>query len=192
MSKSAVGIELPKRVAENIDRFTGRAWLLLDILDWLERSNERVFLLTGDPGTGKSSVAAWLAGFGPKPVDPGQALKLESLRGRIKAAHFCVAESGTIAPQALARHIAEQLARKVEGFGQMLIAASGERVQLSVEQHMGRGRGRRSGKGHFDRQARPWGARRRGELRPHTAGAAKQAVQKRLLRANRSVGRFSR
>ena len=52
---------LPKRVAENVGQFTGRAWLLPKILEWWDEGDERLFLLTGGPGTGKSMILAWLA-----------------------------------------------------------------------------------------------------------------------------------
>lgn len=49
---------LPKKVREYIGEFAGRTWLLPKILDWYQNSYERLLLLTGDPGTGKSMVAA--------------------------------------------------------------------------------------------------------------------------------------
>jgi predicted ATPase len=33
---------------------------------WDDHKDERIFLLTGGPGTGKSMILAWLAGFGPE------------------------------------------------------------------------------------------------------------------------------
>ncbi len=35
-----------------VSDFTGRAWLLPIVLDWLEKPNERLFILTGEPGAG--------------------------------------------------------------------------------------------------------------------------------------------
>jgi hypothetical protein len=61
---------LPTKIEHYIGEFAGRAWLLPQILDWYENSSERFLLLTGDPGAGKSMVAAWLAGSGPLPEDP--------------------------------------------------------------------------------------------------------------------------
>jgi hypothetical protein len=51
---------LPKPIAENIEHFTGRTWLLPTLLEWLEKSDERMFILSGEPGTGKSMNIAWL------------------------------------------------------------------------------------------------------------------------------------
>jgi hypothetical protein len=58
-------INLPWRIAEQSGQFSGRAWLVPRILNWLERIDERVFLLTGDPG-GKSMIVACLVGFGAR------------------------------------------------------------------------------------------------------------------------------
>ncbi|MBN1364746.1 MAG: TIR domain-containing protein [Syntrophaceae bacterium] len=42
--------------------FVGRQWLANDIDNWLsEGSKSRVFVLTGEPGVGKSAFSAWLA-----------------------------------------------------------------------------------------------------------------------------------
>jgi len=41
-------INLLSRIAENVDRFTGRAWLLPEVLTWFEEApDQRLFLITG-------------------------------------------------------------------------------------------------------------------------------------------------
>jgi hypothetical protein len=125
-----MAIELPKLVAENIGRFTGRAWLLPVLLDWYEKSDERIFLLIGGPGTGKSMISAWLAGFGPQPHDPAAQSQLKQLREAVKAVDFCQAASRNITPQALAENTANQLTANVPGFGAALAATLAERVQI--------------------------------------------------------------
>src|SRR5687768_2501098 len=94
--------QLPKALADNIPHFTGRTWLLQPILDWLETSGERIFMITGEPGTGKSILSAWLAGAGPSPADPGLETQLSKIRKQVGAVHFCIAASGNIAPKAFA------------------------------------------------------------------------------------------
>src|SRR5512145_2674807 len=108
--------ELPKEVAENIKHFTGREWLLPRILEWFDHSDKRYFLLSGDPGTGKSMVLAWLAGFGPEPQDALAREQLTCLRAAVKVAHFCQASSRNITPQAFAESAANQLTDSVRGF----------------------------------------------------------------------------
>jgi hypothetical protein len=55
-------LPLPKNIARTISLFHGRKWLVPVLYDWFERSEDRFFILTGGPGTGKSSFIAWLAG----------------------------------------------------------------------------------------------------------------------------------
>jgi hypothetical protein len=132
-----VKVELPKRVAENINQFTGRAWLLPKLLEWWDNTEERLFLLTGGPGTGKSMVLAWLAGSGPEPKDEPAREQLSRLRGAVKAAHFCQAASRNLSPQAFAENIVNQLTGAVRGFGDALAATLAERVQITAPQTVG-------------------------------------------------------
>lgn len=106
-----------ERVITSINEFTGRRWLLPEIIDWL-KSDELFFVLTGLPGTGKSSIAAWLAGFGNcENSDPN----LKYIRSLVKAVHFTQHNlSNTI--KNLAENVAEQLSQNVEGFGQVLLS----------------------------------------------------------------------
>ncbi|MCZ7572412.1 MAG: hypothetical protein M5U01_27990 [Ardenticatenaceae bacterium] len=129
--------ELPRTIAATIDRFTGRAWLLPRLIEWLEQSDERLFILTGGPGTGKSMIVAWLAGAGPSPADSMARSQLEQLRARVAATHFCIAASRNTAPQAFAENVANQLTRSIEGFGDALAGTLSERVQISVDQAIG-------------------------------------------------------
>jgi tetratricopeptide (TPR) repeat protein len=124
-----VAIDLPKRVAENIGRFTGRAWLLPQILNWWDKSDDRLFLLTGGPGTGKSMVVAWLAGFGPLPSEADARVRLARLRGAAKAAYFC-RSGGLNTPRLFAESVASQLANTVSGYREALKTILEDRVQI--------------------------------------------------------------
>ncbi len=80
-----------KRLTEN---FTGREWVFKEIDRWLRQSNERFFILTGEPGVGKSAIAA----------------RLTQLRQDIAAYHFCIAgRSDTIEPNNVLLSLAAQL-----------------------------------------------------------------------------------
>src|SRR5262245_11598206 len=124
--------DLPKRIAEKVDGFTGREWLLPKLLEWWEQDTERLFLLTGGPGAGKSMIVAWLSGHGPLPEDPTAQRHLISVRSVIKAAHFCQADSRNISPLAFAESIANQLAQSVAGFAEAVKATLAARVQISA------------------------------------------------------------
>jgi hypothetical protein len=123
-----VAFELPKRIADNIGHFTGRAWLLPKVLEWWDnRSDERLFLLTGGPGTGKSVIVARFAGLEPEPSDPLVASEdLKRLKREVKAGYFCQAASRNISPQAFAKSIANQL------MGTALALASGTGIFLLI------------------------------------------------------------
>ncbi len=125
---------LPTRVAENIADFTGRAWLLEPVLDWLENTSQRLFILTGEPGAGKSMIAAWLAGEGPVPAAAKRRTRLDRIRAAAKGAYFCEVNSGKTAPKALAKSLAEQLQDTVPPFGQALLVTLRERMQITATQ----------------------------------------------------------
>ena len=132
-----MSIRLAKPIVESIDSFTGRTWLLPKILTWWERTDDRVLLLTGAPGTGKSMILAWLAGFGPSPPDPIAQAQLVRVRSLITAAHFCEASSRNITPQAFAENVANQLTANVKGFADALAMTLADRVQISATQTTG-------------------------------------------------------
>lgn len=127
--------EIPARIARNIGLFVGREWLLPHLLEWFERSDERIFLLTGEPGSGKSMVSAWLAGYGPTGEDPETKAHLERLRSRVQAAHFCVASSGLSSSKVCATVLANQLTRRLEGFGSALASSLADRAQIVGTAH---------------------------------------------------------
>ena len=130
---------LPQRVGDNVHHFTGRAWLLPWVLDWLCDGEERVLLLAGGPGTGKSMIAAWLGGEGPLPDDGDDRSGLQLVREQVAAVHFCQAGTGAAAPKALADNLARQLAAKVAPFADAVVDSLGAlaNVQIHVEQRVG-------------------------------------------------------
>jgi hypothetical protein len=132
-----IKLQLPPAIAANIERFTGRTWLLPTLLTWYEQTSERIFLLVGKPGTGKSMITAWLAGYGPAPADPVAVEQLERLRGQVKAVHFCIVDNGSTDPKDMARQMAMQLTRKVLGFSTALAATLSDQVQIVSNQQIG-------------------------------------------------------
>lgn len=130
-----MAIDLPKTVADNLPSFTGREWVLPALLQWWDHDTSRLFVLTGEPGTGKSMLSAWLAGCGPVPggaVSP----ELARFRSLVRGIHFCIAKSGN-SPKSFAQSLANQLTRSVPGFGAALAATLKEQVKISVEQQIG-------------------------------------------------------
>jgi WD40 repeat protein len=67
-------LEFDADIARHLDRFTGRQWVFDEIDAWLAQADaSRVFWITGDPGVGKTALAAWLA----------------THRSEVAAIHFC-------------------------------------------------------------------------------------------------------
>ncbi len=86
---------------EDIERltehFTGREWLFKDIENWLANPDEQFFILTGEPGVGKSAIAT-------------QFIKNRKDKNDIAAYHFCIAgRGGTTEPNNVLQSLAAQL-----------------------------------------------------------------------------------
>src|SRR5438874_6062242 len=85
-------------------RFSGRTWVFEFIDNWLVNpAASRYLLLTGEPGSGKSAVAARLAQFSRGTTGPP--LSCRNLgRQFLSAMHFCSASAGAwINPLSFAR-----------------------------------------------------------------------------------------
>ena len=94
-----------EHIARLIKGFTGREWVFAQVDAWLRCSDIRFFLLTGEPGVGKSAVAA----------------RLVTMRKDIVAYHFCIAfEAGTIQPDRVLLSIAAQLIEHIPGYVETL------------------------------------------------------------------------
>ena len=119
---------LPRRVADRIDGFRGRGGLLDPLLAWWSQQEQPVFLLTGDPGAGKSMVLAWLSGLGPRPDDPAQRAALALLTNAVKATFYCGASNG----ETLAASLAGHLARTVAGFGAALVETLKDKITINA------------------------------------------------------------
>ncbi len=54
-------ISFDAEIKYNIEKFTGRAWVLEELERWLaDRNAQRVFFITAAPGVGKTVLSAWL------------------------------------------------------------------------------------------------------------------------------------
>ena len=69
-ASASAAINVPAALAEKAREFTGREWLLDRIIAWADHSSARFLMVTGNPGTGKSALAAWLVGAGPASPEP--------------------------------------------------------------------------------------------------------------------------
>ena len=51
-------IDFTTDIARFTENFTGRQWVFDEIDRWLKESKERFFILTSEPGVGKSAIAS--------------------------------------------------------------------------------------------------------------------------------------
>jgi hypothetical protein len=109
-----LAIDFSNYIADCTTNFTGREWVFEAIQNWLaDPKGERFFLLTGEPGSGKTAIAARLAQFAQ-----GEASYPGFNRGFLHAVHFCYARNSSWAdPKEFVRSIALQLAQSIPEFG---------------------------------------------------------------------------
>jgi hypothetical protein len=128
-------------VDDRVRGFTGREWAFEKIDRWLDGEGPRFFLLTGEPGSGKSALASRLYQIsrGQSPAGDGTPhLKADFL----SAAHFCSARAQSwITPHTFTESLSLQLAR-YPAFAQALVERGGDRqVRIVVRQEVGRAEG---------------------------------------------------
>jgi hypothetical protein len=108
-----VMIDFTHYIAEHTGGFTGRTWVFQAIHTWLTRlDGSRYFLLTGEPGCGKTALAARLSQF-----SRGEAVPPEGCagftHGFLSALHFCSArDSFMVDSHTFVCSLAQQLRAK--------------------------------------------------------------------------------
>jgi len=100
-------MEFERKKITMLENFTGREWVLENIKDWLQDPNgQKVYRISGGPGTGKSAIAAWL---------------VQELPQNIKAVHFCDRDNADKSDvNRIIKSIACQLAFVLEDYGELL------------------------------------------------------------------------
>ncbi|HEY9659607.1 MAG TPA: hypothetical protein V6C65_14200, partial [Allocoleopsis sp.] len=87
-------IDFNQNIKQLTKDFVGRKWVFKEIDRWLQQKNDRFFILLGEPGVGKSTIAAHLI----------------QTRQDIVAYHFCqIGKPNTLQPRLILRSIAAQL-----------------------------------------------------------------------------------
>src|SRR5688572_16029404 len=72
-------VSIPEELAKRAVGFVGRSWVLDKVVEWMGSKSERFLLITGEPGSGKTALAAWLAG-GTSSENSSADVKLEGVR----------------------------------------------------------------------------------------------------------------
>jgi len=119
--------------------FSGREWVFERIHDWLKNpAGGRFYLLTAEPGAGKTAIAARLVQFSQGLSTPPASCPLFQ-PGFVSAAHFCSANVGSwIDPSSFARSLSLQVARSYPGFADLLVQAGERSVNIQVVQQVGK------------------------------------------------------
>jgi hypothetical protein len=118
-------------LADRTRHFTGRQWVFDAIGAWLsDKAGARAFLLTGGPGTGKTTIAARIAQMDAGLVTPAvSALSARSLT----YAHFCQAGvEPSLSPAMFVRALSEALANRYAAFRAALIKAGSRQIAINA------------------------------------------------------------
>lgn len=132
-----LGLDFDFYISERTNQFSGRVWTFERIHDWLIHPNVgRFLLLTGEPGSGKTGIAARLAEF-----SRGVTLAPDSCpgfsNGFLSAVHFCVARAGSwIDPVSFSRSISLQLAGIHQQFALALKNVGNRSINIQVTQQV--------------------------------------------------------
>jgi hypothetical protein len=96
-------------IAKLTEGFTGREWVFEKIDHWLKDSNERFFILTGEPGVGKSTILS-------------QFIQNRREKNDIVAYHFCqAANPEDMKPGRILRSLMVQLGKTLPHYGLALV-----------------------------------------------------------------------
>jgi WD40 repeat protein len=129
-------IDFGPYIAERTRDFTGREWVFEAIDKWLrDPDGARVFLLTGQPGCGKTAIAARLVQFSRGEVTPPEGM-LHLVSGFLSAVHFCSARDRRwINPHTFTESLAVQLSACYPSYAAALAEKSSEgRIRIDMRQ----------------------------------------------------------
>lgn len=118
--------------------FSGRDWVFQELDTWLsEDDGNPIFLLTGEPGCGKSALASRLVQFSQgKVVAPTSCPALQPRF--LSAFHFCSARAQTwYSPHSFTVSLALQLADRYPIFAEALVQQSNNKTYIDVQQTAG-------------------------------------------------------
>jgi HEAT repeat protein len=129
-------INFDRYISEKTVGFTGRTWVFTAINKWLgEPQGARIFLLTGEPGSGKSAIASRLVQFSTGvEVHPSSTPHLG--QNFLSAIHFCSARDiRWTNPHAFIESLAIQLAARYPNFAKALAEKRAhEKIRIDIHQ----------------------------------------------------------
>lgn len=124
---------LPSSIAERTAHFSGRGWVFGEVDDWLQRApGGRYFLITGEPGSGKTALAARLFQISAGEAPPNGYARIGPRA--IAAAHFCsAADANSIDPRSFAASLALQLSARSAAYAQALKNVGDKVININVQ-----------------------------------------------------------
>jgi hypothetical protein len=124
-------VAVPEDIAKRAKDFVGRGWVLDEVVNWMDLGEERFFLITGEPGVGKTALGAWLAGAEAPVRDADAGSSLHRAREAWRAAHFCVrGNGGTLNPIGFAQSLAEQFSDRYDHYAEAAIQQLAPQVNI--------------------------------------------------------------
>jgi tetratricopeptide (TPR) repeat protein len=135
MIEQKATIDFSKYISERTRNFTGREWVFRAINDWLgDPEAPHFFLITGEPGSGKTAIASRLVQFSTGEVPLPNNLPYFKY-DFLSAIHFCDSRNGRlIDPRTFAESIATQLARRYPAYKEALQEITDAQINISVVQ----------------------------------------------------------
>lgn len=115
--------------------FKGREWVFAEIERWLTATDaSHIMILTGDPGIGKTAIAAQLTRFSTGDETP-PADYVHIQRNFLSGFHFCSARNGGwINPESFTRSLSSQLSMRYPEFARAL--STDPQIKTHIEQHI--------------------------------------------------------
>ena len=128
------GIDFTEYLNERTQNFTGREWVFQAVQNWLADSDgSRYFLLTGEPGSGKTAIAQRLTQFSQSQ----ESLHPDLLPSFLNAIHTCSARDSTsVDPRNFCKSVALQLAQ-IQDYAIALANIDTKHVNIQATQNLG-------------------------------------------------------
>lgn len=121
--------DLSSFINEHNQYFTGRDWVFKEIDEWLKNEQTNVFLLTGNPGSGKTAVAARLVQLCHK----SSAQKFSFSKYGLAFSHFCRAfDDPSLDPLRFVENLSRQLANRYEEFAKSLLNLNRSSLEIKI------------------------------------------------------------
>ena len=132
-TKPAAALSPGARAPADVPSFTDRRWVFEAIDEWLAGGSPQIFLLTGGPGSGKTTLAARLV-----EISDGDAESSfeHIVPGTVAYGHFCGDDAASSDPRAFVESLATALARRYPAIATALVAADGRGIRVVARRNI--------------------------------------------------------